>query len=277
MGASLEVKTEADLLGPFSSQLSLFGDADRLPLIYVPHVTDKILTFLTTSPTGHFIFSSEKARSQSKLTTYFSTSPSSLAIAAYPCPLTLAELEFAADDLNLPFDFKNLLIKTYANDRLGLLSALEKVRLMGEIKEPQYELFLQTDPLLEGFIPLRNAIVLKDEYQIIDLFFHISSSDLIPFLRVLTRSFLTLFEISPYRFIPWKTLAFPVFFKEQSLFEAAKQRWSFEEISLFLQTLLFLESKVKTTAFSGSHICKILIEKMFHVKQEEITPKFFSM
>src|SRR3990167_8731244 len=58
MGASLEVKTEADLLGPFSSQLSIFGDADRLPLIYVPHVTDKILTFLTTSPTGHFIFSS---------------------------------------------------------------------------------------------------------------------------------------------------------------------------------------------------------------------------
>jgi DNA polymerase III delta subunit len=274
LGASLEVKTEADLLGPLASQLSLFGNTDRLPLICVPNATDKSLTFLSTLPAGNFVFTSEKARAQSKLTTYFSTSPSSLAIAAYPSPLTMTELDFMAEGLTLPSDFKNQLMKTYINDRLGLLSALEKVKLVGDIKEPQYELFLQTDPLLGGFTPLRNAILLKDKPQIIDLFFHISSADLIPFLRILTRSFLTLSEISCWRFIPWKNLTVPVFFKEQPLFEAAKPRWSFEEISLFLQTLLFLESKIKSASFSTSHVCHILVEKMFHVKQEDVNSKF---
>ncbi len=255
--SSLQIKAEVDLLNHTSLSPSLFEAEENPSLTLVPHVTDKLLHHVDQLTRGVFIFTSQKARAQSKLVTYFTESPVSLAIGAYATPLLPSEFEFLIGDLNLPAHFKSLLFKTFQNDYMGLLSTLEKVKLFKDIPENQYEAFLGSFAP-DDFMPLLQAFLLKDIKKGTEASSFITSTDIIPFLRSLTRAFQTLFELMPFKnspkSIPWQKLTPPVFFKEQPLYEMALSRWNFMEIRNFLEGLLELERKVKLSASSLPHI-----------------------
>lgn len=266
LGGNLETKTEADVLNGLASQPSLFQAPGSRSLTFIPHVTEKILSQLPTLPEGIFIFTSEKTRAHSKLVTYFTGNPHSLCIAAYSCPVTTFELDFMTEDLSLPLTFKNQLLKTYQHHRGGLLNALEKIKLAKDISEDHYTFFLEND-LPEGDLAtLRNAFLLKDKAQLIPSLALLGQGDSVPLLRLLMRSFLTLLELSSARSIAWNSLTFPVFFKDQPIFDQARSRWHQHDIIVFLQDLLAIENKAKTAAFSSSLVQQTLIDKLFHVK-----------
>src|SRR5947207_1040264 len=102
----IEIKLEKELLTDAGGQPSLFETPHHKPLRLVSNVSDKIITHIDQMGEGIFIFTSEKARAQSKLVTYFGGSSQSLAIAAYASPLIPAEFEFLGGDLNLSPSFK---------------------------------------------------------------------------------------------------------------------------------------------------------------------------
>lgn len=262
----LHVKGESDLLTSSTSQLSLFKEESGSPMTLVPNVTDKVIHHLDHLPEGIFIFTSEKARATSKLVTHFTHSPQSLAIAAYASPLTTSEFEFIVGEINLPESFQGLLFKTYQNDYMGLLCALQKIKLFGEVSEAHYSSFLESQASVEDFTPLRDAFLLKNAKKTAEVFSDLTSADLIAFLRTLTRSFLILFELIPYKnspkTIPWQKVTPPIFFKDYPLFESALSRWKGEEIQSVLETLLFLEHKVKYAAFMLPQVTQSLLKKI---------------
>jgi len=262
----LHIKGETELLNSSSSQLSLFKEDPALSLTLVPHITDKIIHHLDQFREGVFIFTSEKARATSKLVTHFTSASQSLAIAAYASPLTTSEFEFMVGEINLPESFKRFLLKTYQDDYMGLLSSLQKIKLFGEVPEAHYGSFLEDQSSLEGFTPLREAIFLREPKKITEFFSLLTSADLIIFLRGLSRSFLTLFELIPYKNaqqkIPWQQVTPPVFFKDYPLFESALLRWKGEEIQSFLETLLVLEHKIKYASLTLPQVSQSLLTKI---------------
>ncbi len=259
----LNIKTEADLLSSSFLQPSLFDNPFEPSLTLVQNITDRIATHIENLKEGFFIFTSEKARAQSKLATYFANSPQSLAIAAYGSPLLLSEFNHMTEEMTLSRSFKEQLFKAYKNDYRGLKENLEKIKLFGDVPETYCELFLDTSSVCDEFTLLRNACLLKDEKKIVEAFFLILPSDLISFLRILTRSFLTLYELKISRPpLSWQK----VFFKDQPLFEAALSYWEKKEIQIFLEGLLALEKKVKHSTFLLPQVFQSLL-KMFHVKQ----------
>ncbi len=266
VSSPLAIKTEADLLNSSSSSLSLFKEDSESSLTLVPNVTDKLLPRLEHLQEGIFIFTSEKARAASKLVTHFTTTPQSLAIGAYASPITTSEFEFIAGETHLPDSFKGALFKTYQNDYMGLLCALQKIKLFGEVPEAHYTSFLEGQSSLNDVTPLRNAFLLRDLNKTTEFFSLLTSSDLIIFLRGLTRSFLTLFDLLPYKnapkTIPWQKLTPPIFFKDVPLFESALLRWKKEEIQSLLETFLFLEHKVKYAAFTLPQVSQTLLAKI---------------
>lgn len=262
----LHIKTEAELLTTSSSPLSLFKEDLGSSLTLVPQITDKIIPHLEQLQEGIFIFTSEKARATSKLVTHFTNTPRCLAIGAYASLITTSEFEFIVGEINLPVSFKDSLFKAYQNDYGGLLCALQKIKLFGECSEAHYESFLESQSSLDDFTPLRDAFLLRDIKKAVELFSLLPPSDLIAFLRGLTRPFLTLFDLLPYKkspkTIPWQKLTPPVFFKDVPLFESALLRWQGEEIQNFLETLLFLEYKIKYAAFTSPHVSQDLLSKI---------------
>lgn len=266
MSSSLHIKTEAELLNTVSSSFSLFKEDSGPSLTLIPQVSDKIIPHLEHLPEGIFIFTSEKARAASKLVTHFTNTPQCLAIGAYASPITTSEFEFIVGELNLPKSFKESLFKAYQNDYRGLLCAVQKIKLFGDVPEAHYGSFLETQSSMDDFSLLRDAFLLKDIKKAAELLSFLSSPDLIAFLRGLSRSFLMLFDLLPYKksikTIPWQKLTPPVFFKEVPLFESALLRWQGEEIQSFLETLLFLEHKIKYSSFTPSHVSQDLLAKI---------------
>lgn len=265
--SSLRIKTEADLLNSSFSQVSLFEEASQPFLTFVPHVTDKIITHIDSLQGGHFIFTSEKARAHSKLVTYFSTAPQSLAIAAYASPLLPVEFDFLTQGMALSEVFKKQLFKAYQNDYSGLLSALQKIKLFQDVPESYYELFLKESLSSEDMISFRNSFLLKNLKKAIEAVSCLSSSTLISHLRALTGAFLTLFELSSYRDssrpLVWQKITSPVFFKDQPLFESALSRWKAEEIRSFLEVLLSLEYHVKQSAWTLPQVSQSLLKPFY--------------
>lgn len=254
-------KTEGDFIKGIPPQLSLFDSSPSSSLIFIPHVSDKIIPHLSSESQDILILTSEKARAQSKLVTWFAETPFALAIAAYASPLTSRELDFLTEDMALSPSFKSRLLKNYEQDIQGLLSTLKKIHLFGEIPEDYEESFLHDHTSRHDFSFLREAVFLRDKEKIVHHFSLLSESDLIPFLRLLARGFLSLFEISSYRTVPWNTLIIPIFFKEKPLFERALSLWTKEESTRMLRDLLTLENKIKNTSSSLSLIGQFLLEK----------------
>jgi DNA polymerase III delta subunit len=253
LSSPLHIKTEEDLLAHSTPQPSLFEDKTKGPsLTLVSQVTDKILKAVDLMRNDHFILTSDKARAQSKLVTHFSQSSTSLAIAAYASPLTTSEFEFLVRDVNLPASTKNILFKAYQNDYMGLLSVLEKIKLYGDVSEAQVSFFLESFSSSDELAPLIHAFLSKEKEKAILTLSRVTTFDLIPLLRNLSRSFQTLFELMPFKGsskpISWQALSSPVFFKDQSLYQIALSRWRSEEVQVVLETLLDLERQVK---FSG--------------------------
>jgi len=247
--SSIEIKSEKDLLiGPQSS-FSLFEETHHKPLTLVLNVSDKILGHIDQLGDGLFIFTSEKARAQSKLVTYFSKSPLSLAIGAYASPITSAEFDFLIGDIKLSPPFKSLLFKTYQNDYRGLLAALEKIKLYGDIPESAYPLFLESFSSSDDLQPLIHSFLLRNLKTASEALLNLNSADSIPLLRSLLRTFQNLHELMPYKKAPhaisWQSLKSQVFFKDQPVFQGALSRWNNEEVRHFLESLLTLECKVK--------------------------------
>lgn len=259
----IQIKSEKELLANPCSQLSLFEDARNTPLTLVFSVSDKILTHIDQLGEGPFIFTSEKARAQSKLVTYFSSSPHSLAIAAYASPLTTTEFEFLAGALEIPVSFKGLLFKTYQNDYMGLLAALEKIKLYGEVPESAYPSFLGSLSLSDDLQALLHPFLLRNQKKASEILLTVNPVDMIPLLRNLLRSFQTLYELMPFKTRPdaisWQTLKPPIFFKEQPIYQSALSRWSFGQVLSFLETLLKLEWKVKYERLTLSQMSQELI------------------
>ena len=257
-------KTEEDLLTHSFSQPSLFTDQAESSLTLVSPVTDKCLNAIDQLKKGVFILTSEKARTQSKLVKYFTQSSTSLAIAAYACPLMTSEFEFLVGETNLPLSFKGLLFKAYQNDYMGLLTALEKIKLHGDVTEAHYTSFLDTPAFFDEFALLNHAFLSKDEVKITQALSCITPTNLIPFFRSLIRCFQTLFELMPFKRSPktisWQSLTPPIFFKDQPFFEAALSRWHFEEVHSFLETLLTLEERVKFLAYAPPQIAQTLLQ-----------------
>lgn len=264
--SSLHIKTESELLNTVSSSFSLFEEYSRPSLTLIPQASDKILSHLEHLPEGIYIFTSEKARATSKLVTHFTNTPGCLAIGSYASPIMTSEFEFIVRELHLPESFKGSLFKAYQNDYRGLLCAVQKIKLFGDVSEAEYESFLDTQFSVDDFIPLRDAFLLKDIKRALELLSLLHSSDLIAFLRALSRCFLTLFDLLPYKnslkTISWQKLNPPIFFKDVPLFESALLRWQEEEIQNFLETLLSLEHKIKYAAFTPSHVFQDLLARI---------------
>lgn len=263
--SSINIKSEKELLASSLPQSSLFEHTQTKPLYLVANVTDKILTHLDQLGTGTYIFTSEKARAQSKLVTHFSTSPLSLAIAAYASPITASEFEFLAGELDIPVSFKGLLFKAYQNDYMGLLAAFEKIKIYGDVPEAAYSSFLESSSQSDDLPPLVQPLLLKDLKIASEILLAMNPADLILVLRSLLRSFQTLHDLMPYKNSPssivWQKLTPPVFFKDQPIFQAALSRWSLEQVDGLLKTLLQLEYKVKYEKLSLSQASQELIKK----------------
>jgi DNA polymerase III delta subunit len=259
----LTLKTEEDLLKKTSSQPSLFDDKGASSLTLVSPITDKSLKCLDDLKDGVYIFTSEKARAQSKLVSYFSDSRTSLAIAAYASPITTSEFEFLAQGMDMPASFKGLLFKAYQNDYMGLLTTLEKIKLYGDVPEAEYASFL-TASSSDELTPLLHAFLLKDKKKAVETFSYVNASEAISFLRSLTRTFQTLFDLMPFQRTPksivWMKLSPPVFFKDQPLYEAALSRWQMGDVQRFLETLLNLERQVKFSAAPFSSVRQMLLD-----------------
>lgn len=266
LSSHYQLKTEEDLSTNTPSSPSLFDDQSSLSLTLVPHVTDKLLKIVDQLKKGYFIFTSEKARSQSKLVTYFSQSSTSLAIAAYASPLTTSEFEFLVREMTLPVSFKGLLFKAYENDYMGLITTLEKIKLYGDVPVDQFDCFLEASLPSDELTPLIHAFLLRNVENATRAFSSINPSDLIPFLRTLSRSFQILFELIPFmkspKSIPWQGLSSPVFFKDQPLYEIALSKWYSKEVQLFLETLLTLERQVKFSGFGLSQVQAGLLQML---------------
>jgi len=273
--SSLEVKTETDFLRGSISQPSLFNDSSRASLIFVPHVTDKVISQVNSLHDGIFIFTSEKARSTSKLVTYFKESRQGLAIAAYASPLISLEFEMMVEELNLPESFKNQLFTTYQNDYRGLLSTLQKIKLFGSLSEEYWEAFLTPQLFSEDFSSLSAPFLLRDLSRATETLSFLSSSDLISFLRTLIRSFLTLLDLLPYQnnpsSLPWQKITPPVFFKDQPLFQSALLQWKVGEVPSFLETLLYLEHRIKIGGFSLPQVTQALLKQMERTEKKCFT------
>lgn len=249
LSSPLDIISEKDLLANSFSQPSLFDVKSNNSLKIVFNVTDKIIPQCDGREDGTFIFTSEKARAQSKLVTHFSTSSLSLAIAAYASPLTTAEFEFLAGDLQIPAPFKGQLFKTYQNDYLGLLAAFEKIKLYGDVPESAYASFLTPSTSSDDLQSLIHPFLLKDPKTVSKALSNASASDLILVIRSLLRSFQTLYDLMPYKgraeSINWFKLTPPVFFKDQPIYQTALSRWSLSQVRGFLESLLQIEYKVK--------------------------------
>lgn len=263
---SFEIKSEKELLENSLTQLSLFEDIQNKSLHLVLNVSDKILNHMDQIGEGTFIFTSEKARAQSKLVTYFSSTPHALAIAAYASPITTSEFEFLVGDMNLPVSFKGQLFKAYQNDYMGLLAALEKIKLYGDVPEPMYNLFLESYVTEDDLQPLIHTFLLKNIKKVPDVLFTIGSTDIITVLRSLLRSFQILYELMPFKTRPdsivWQRLPSPVFFKDQPIYQSALSRWSLKQVQTFVDSLLKLECKVKYEGISLSQVRQELINRL---------------
>lgn len=265
LGSPFQIKREEELLTSTGSRISLFANLEEAPSLFlILAVTDKLLKHVDQLQAGIFIFTSEKARAQSKLVTYFTQSSNSLAIAAYASPLLMTEFNFLVSEMVLPPPFKDLLFKTYQNDYRGLVSTLEKIKLFGEFSEEHYDFFLKDFSISEELTPLLHGFLLKNLKKITEAFSLVNHADVIPFLRLLNRSFQTLCELMPFtkspQTISWQTLTPPVFFKEQPLYEAALSHWNSTDVHHFLEGLLTLEWKVKYSALTLSQVRQSLLD-----------------
>lgn len=262
----IEIKSEKDFLTETSLQRSLFDEHSQKSLTLVQNVTDKIINSLDKAQEGIFIFTSEKARSQSKLVTHFSCSPDALAIAAYASPLTTSEFDFLIGDLNLPVSFKGQLFKSYQNDYMGLLATLEKIKLYGDVPESAYASFLESHATLDDFHPFLHPFLLKNQQKLLEILYTLNSTDLITVLRSLLRSFQILHELMPFKNRPesitWQKLSSPVFFKDQPIYQSALSRWSKDQVLIFLESLLKLEYRIKYERLTPSQINQKLIDSM---------------
>ncbi|MBY0272213.1 MAG: hypothetical protein K2X02_02185 [Alphaproteobacteria bacterium] len=246
--ATFESKTEEELRNTPQPKLFLFENS--LPsLTLVSNVTDKVIPLLEHLKEGTYIFTSQKARAQSKLVTFFSGSTTSLAIAAYTAPLLSSEFEFLTQELNLPVSFQTNLFKAYQNDWKGLLSTLDKVRLFGDFREEEYSLFFQSSSVQDESGLLTRAFLSKNVKEALVGFSTVNKTELIPLLRSLSRSFQILLNLlfikATGKAIPWTTLSPPIFFKEQPLYERALSQWQEKEVLHFLETLLTAEQDIK--------------------------------
>lgn len=267
----LHMKTEESILTPSPLQPSLFETQQDQPLTLIPHVTDKILNHLEQLKEGVFILTSEKARAQSKLVTYFTQSSDALAIAAYAAPITKPEFAFLVEDLNIPSSFQVLLFNAYQNDYQGLLATLKKIKLYGEVPEASYASFLESSASFDDLTPLLHAVLSRDAQKATETFSALGFLDLISLLRTLMRSFQTLFELMSFKKaskpIPWQSLTVPVFFKDQPLYEMALARWQGPEVQAFLETLLTLERRIK---LSTCMLPQVKQELLFFLCKREV-------
>lgn len=237
------------MLSESFSQLSLFQDSRGEGISLVYNVSDKVITTLETRDSGTFIFTSTKARAQSKLVTCFGNSPQALAIAAYASPVTSAEFEELVGDLSISSPFQKLLLQTYQNDYMRLLAALEKIKLYGEVPEEVYPQFLESYSAEEDYSHLIHALLLKNLKGATSFLSSLTTAEFIPFVRSLIRAFQTLYELLPFQASPqnitWMKLSTPVFFKDQPTYQAALTRWNAKTLQEALQTLLVLECRIK--------------------------------
>jgi len=266
LSLSLKILTENDLGSTVSFQPSLFESPEERSLYVIPNASDKVLSHLNHLKQGFYIFTSEKARAQSKLVLHFTKASNTLAIGAYSSPLTVSEFEFLTEGMSLPPPFKSQLFKAYQNDYRGLLNALAQLRLYGEgIPDSSHAFFLKSSSSEESMFPIHGFLG-RDLKKATETTSHLISTDLIPFLRALTRSFLTLLELMPFKGsstpIGWHALKVPIFFKDQPLFEMALKRWNKDEVSVFLRNLLTLEYKIKYSGYRTSHVLPHLFLKL---------------
>lgn len=248
LGTTLTHRSEEDIQKCPKAEMTLFEE-NSSQLTFVPHVTDKVLECLEFLKGEIVVFSSEKARAHSKLVTFFSDSPVSLAIAAYAAPLSSSEFELLVEGTPLPLSFKANLFKAYQNDYRGLLSAVDKIRLYGELQEEDFPLFIEQALLSDDVTQVIHAFLLKNLKEALRSFSRINPTELIPLLRGLGRSFQTLYNLLVLKgassSIPWMKVTPPVFFKEQPLYERALRVWKTKEIAQLFETLLILEKQVK--------------------------------
>lgn len=261
-----KVRTEAELLKAPLEAPSLFEDTPQRQLILVPHVTDKLLQHIEGLSQDVFVFMSEKARSQSKLVTYFGQAPHMLAISAYATPLLAPEFKALTEDLPFSAAFKQEMFKAYHQDYGALLNAIELLKLLGEGEEEVARGLLTASSLSQETHSLLEAVLCRDPQKLAVLLPGIPSGDFILVLRLFMRSFLTLLEIIPYKGNPqaiqWRALSSPIFFKDQPFFERALSRWPTKDILAFMDHLLALERRVKFTQLPPSHFSRDLLSQM---------------
>ena len=175
----------------------------------------------------------------------------------------MAELNTFAEGLSLSTEFKKDLFKTYQNDYAGLINIIETLKLIGEDAEKYASFILDNSPLPEGANTLLEGILSRDVKKLSTALSELSVTDFIPTVRLLTRSFLTLLELMPFKrspqMIQWRALSTPPFFKDQPRFEAALVRWDSKDILAFLETLLSLEKATKQGSLTSPQFSQTLL------------------
>ena len=263
LSASITTKSEGHILETTQTPPSLFSDhASSKKIILVPNVTDKIIKKIESMNDGIYIFSSDKARAKSKLVTYFSQNPHSLAISFYDSPISTSEFEFLVHGRNIPDEMKGLLLKAYQNDYMGLCSALNKIQLFGEISEDQYEQFLSPSDTNIDNTSIIHGFLLKDIKMVSSNLFLYNPANIILLLRSMSRSFQSLYALLPYKnqpsMISWNRISPAVFFKEQNMYVEALKRWNAKEIQNILNELLTLEYQFKFSTVPLSKVYQSL-------------------
>lgn len=258
-----EVRTEKEFLASPEKSPSLFQEASNRSLVHIPQVTDALLTHLAPASENIFVFMSEKARAQSKLVAHFAKAPRSLAIAAYSSPLILGEFQSMMAPFSLSPEHKQILFKAYQHNYTGLMTLSGYLELLGTEEPPPLALLLASSEGSEESASLLKGVLLRDGAHMTQVLSTVLPGDLIFSLRMLGRAFLTLLEVIPHRSspkaIPWQSLSTPVFFKDVPLFEKAISCWHPQEISSFLERLLFLEKNIKYAEWGNSQVSQSLL------------------
>ncbi len=264
LSASLTTQSERQFLESTHASPSLFSDHSPSKKIFlVSNVTEKVIKKTENVDDGIFIFTSDKARSKSKLVTFFSQASNSLAISFYDSPISTSEFEFLVGEKNIPNGMKGPLLKAYQNDHMGLSSALDKIHLFGEVTEGQYEHFLTPSGVSDDNASVIHGFLLKDLQKVTSYLYSYNSTNIVLLLRSMGRVFQSLYALLPYQNQPqavtWNSVYPAIFFKDQQVYLGALNKWKAKEIQSFLDTLLDLERQYKFSTASLSKIHQSLL------------------
>ncbi|MEB3701444.1 DNA polymerase III subunit delta [Candidatus Bealeia paramacronuclearis] len=223
---------------------SLFQSAPRPTLSVIKTSSEKVIQSAFPQGSNIAIFIAPNLRAKSSLVMASQSQSDLCTISCYECALIPEELMFMATSKGLTLSQTQLrsLYTTFKLDFEGLSNILFVLALYESCDEEEFKALIESISHKGPLSLLLPAIFEKN----IKAFDRTSESEfepetMIPLLRSLARSF----EILLSQKAGLSTPPYPIFFKDQPLFQGAQRNWSLPQIQEILKTLLRLENDVK--------------------------------